>query len=177
MSRSYKNRLRIASEILQYGSPATTPYDRCFLSNRTCVVMEGSSRLKYSECIRSGRPYTNLSWEALDRTREEYRKRVEDDEKELAKIISRLLRNKQILKQADDKAKRKAEYLMEEMDRAGELEDAKDCPAADALIGVSPSIWGSIDLINSSLNFGGASLEVPDNPLYTYMVPKCFRTY
>ena len=61
ISRSHKNRLRITSEILQYGSPATTPYNRYFLSNRTYIIIEGSSRLKYSEYIRSGRPYTNLS--------------------------------------------------------------------------------------------------------------------
>ena len=138
--------------------------------------MEGSSRLKCSECVRSGRPCTNLSWEALDRTREEYRKKVEDDEKELAKTISRLLRNKQILKQADEKAKRKTEHLMEEMDKAGELENSPDCPAADALVGVSPAIWGSMDLINSSLDFGETSLEVPDNPSRVCMVPTCFLT-
>ena len=36
--------------------------------------------------------------------------------------------------------KRKAEYLIEEIDRAGELEDAEDYPAADALVSVSPTI-------------------------------------
>ena len=103
--------------------------------------MENSSRLKYSEYVRSSRPCTNLSWDSLDRTREEYREKIEKDEKELAAVISRLLRNKQILKQADKKAKRKIEYLLEETERSGDLEGpTEDYPAADALISISPAV-------------------------------------
>ena len=98
MSRAQQNRLRIASEISKYGVPSITPCDRYSLSGRVCIVMENSSRLKCSEYVRSGRSCTNLSWDSLDRTREEYREKIEKDEKELAAVISRLLRNKQILK-------------------------------------------------------------------------------
>ena len=165
MSRSQQNRLRVAAEILQYGTVAFVPCDRCCSTGRSCIIMEGSSRLKCSECVRSGRSCTNLSWESLDKTREEYRKKVEDDEKELATIIARLLRNKQILKSADDKAKRKAGHQMVEMDKEGELSEVEtDCPAADALDGWSPSVWGSLDLINSSVGFGGETVEpIPGN--------------
>ncbi len=124
--------------------------------------MEGSARLKCSECVRSGRPCTNLSWEALDHTREEYRQKVKEGEQELARVISRLLRDKAILQQADEKAKKKALHLLDEMDRTGDLESSEDCPAADALVGLSPSVWGSMDLINSHFNFGDLSDAVPD---------------
>ena len=72
------------------------------------MVMEGSSRLKCSECVRQGRPCVNLSWASLDRTREEYHKKVEADEEELQRILSRLLRKKKILRQAEERAKKKA---------------------------------------------------------------------
>jgi hypothetical protein len=49
-----------------------------------------------------------MSWESLDRTRDEYQKKVDEDEKLLATVISRLLRNKKILKQAEERARKKA---------------------------------------------------------------------
>ena len=61
-------------------------------------MLEGSSRLKCSECTKAGKPCVNMSWALLDKTREEYEKKVEDDEMLLATVIARLLRNKKILK-------------------------------------------------------------------------------
>ena len=46
-----------------------------------------------------------FAWEALDKTREEYRKKMRENEQELARVIGRLLRNKSILQQADERAK------------------------------------------------------------------------
>ena len=178
ISRAQQNRLRIASEISKYGAPTITPYNRYFLSRRVCIAMENSSRLKYSEYVRSGRPYTNLSQDSLDRTREEYREKIERDEKELAAVISRLLRNKQILKQADKKAKRKTEHLLEEVERSGDLEGpTKDYPTAAALISASPTIQGSLNLIDSSLDFSsGIPGEPSGNISSSCMVPTCFPT-
>lgn len=99
-----------------------------------------------------------MSWESLDRTREEYQKKVDADEEELATIMARLLRNKKILRQAEDRSKRKAECLMSEMDAAGELEENENCPAADACVGLSPAVWSSLDFINSAVNFSGEAV-------------------
>ena len=71
-----------------------------------------------------GRPCVNLSWPSLDRTREEYQKKVDEDEALLATVLARLLRNKKILKQAEERAKRKAECLASEMEALGELDAA-----------------------------------------------------
>lgn len=114
--------------------------------------MENSSRLKCSECVRQNKPCVNLSWESLDRTREEYQKKIDEDEEELAKIMARLLRNKKILRQAEERAKKKAQCLMSEMDTAGELEGVEDCPAADAGYGLTPLLLESINNMDQSID-------------------------
>lgn len=100
-----------------------------------------------------GKPCVNLSWASLDRTREEYQKKVDEDEEELAKIMSRLLRNKKILRQAEERARKKAICLENEMDLSGELEDAPapDCPGADAGVVLSPAMWSLSNFIDESL--------------------------
>jgi hypothetical protein len=78
----------------------------------------------------------------LDRTREEYQKKVDEDEKLLAEVISRLLRNKKILKQAEDCARQKTLCLASEMEAAGETEAAQDfnCPIVLISEAFSPTI-------------------------------------
>ena len=94
--------------------------------------MPSANRLKCAECVRVGRPCVNLSWESLDKTRVEYEKKVEEDEKLLADVIARLLRNKKILAQAKDRAAKKAECLANELEGEGEDVRAEEinCPAA-----------------------------------------------
>ena len=122
MSRSQQNRFRVAFEIAQYDAFVIFSYDRCLFFNRYCVVMESSSRLKCFECVRSKKSCFNLSWETLDKTREKYKKKIQFNEKELTKVISRLLRNKRILQQIDEKTKRKIKHLLEELNQFDELE-------------------------------------------------------
>ena len=55
------------------------------------------SNLKYIKCVRQGRFYINMSWTFLDKTRKKYKKKVKEDKKELALIITRLLKDKKIL--------------------------------------------------------------------------------
>jgi hypothetical protein len=54
----------------------------------------------------------------------------------------RLLRNKKILKQAEDCADKKAECLANEIEESRETVQAKDinCPVADALVGFLPAM-------------------------------------
>lgn len=56
--------------------------------------------------------------------------------------MSRLLRNKKILRQAEERIQKKAIYLENELDASGELEDASalDCLAADTGVALSPAI-------------------------------------
>jgi len=64
---------------------------------------------------------------------------VAEDEKVLAIVITRLLRNKKILKEIDLKARRKTQCLLSEVDTE-EDSDPLNYPAADALVGLSLAI-------------------------------------
>lgn len=100
-----------------------------------------------------------MSWESLDRTREEYQKKVDDDEKLLAEVISRLLRNKKILKQAEERARKKALCLASEMEEMGETEAAEgeDCPAASISAAFSPTMWATLGLLDESVSTLGVA--------------------
>jgi hypothetical protein len=75
---------------------------------------------------------------------------VDDGEKLLAEVITRLLRDKKILKVAEDRARRKALCLASELQAEGELEPAQsiDCPAAALGIGASPAIWSTLGMVD-----------------------------
>jgi len=156
-SSSSQRRLRLSKEIHTHGFAPEFACDRCFLSNKTCIVMESAGRLRCSECVRIGRPCVSMSWESLDRTREEYTKKVDESEQELARVLARLMREKAILRQAEKRAKKKAGCLASEMEAAGELETAEDCPAAAATSGLSPAVWGTLDMVDDFLQVGAYS--------------------
>lgn len=113
--------------------------------------MEGASRLRCAECVRIGRPCVNLSWESLDRTREEYQKKIDDDEELLAQVLARLMRNKKILRQADERARKKATCLSSELEESGALAEVDNCPAADATVGLSPAVWSSLNFLDEAV--------------------------
>ena len=155
MFRPHQNRLRVAAEIQKYGIFSPSFCDRCFLSGLTCIVMESSNRLKCFECVRTGRACVNLFWETLDKIREKYRKKIRKNKQEFARVISRLLRNKSILQQADERAKTKIRCFMEKLERSGDLERVVDCPAVSFLIRWSPAVWFFLDAICQGLGQGG----------------------
>ena len=113
--------------------------------------MANASRLRCSECVKLGRPCVNLSWESLDRTREEYQRKVDEDEAELAKILTRLMRNKKILRQTENRAAKKALCLTNEMEASGELEAVDNCPAANSGVAVSPALWSTINYLDEAV--------------------------
>lgn len=148
MSRSSRNRLRLASEIERSGSVVDFACERCLSLGHTCIAMEdSSSRLKCSECVRAGKSCVNMSWSSLDKTREELSSKISSDEQQLAEVITRLLRNKKILQAVEAKAKRKAQCLMSEMEDSGDLVP-EDCPAVNASLGASPAIWSSLGALS-----------------------------
>ena len=159
-----RNRLLLASEIQRQGTISDISCDRCFLSGHCCIAMEVGGRMKCAECVRIGRPCVNLSWDCLDRTREECRKKIDEDEEELSRVLARLMRNKKIIRQADERAKRKAQCLAAELEAAGELEVPEDCPAADACVGLSPAVWGSLDLVNMYTDFSVPAVPAEASP-------------
>lgn len=151
-SDSRKRQLRLAAEILDCKTTAEVACDRCFLGNIVCYIMP-NSKLKCAECTRYGKTCVNMSWESLDRTREEYQKKVDEDESLLATVISRLLRNKKILAQAKERSRRKALCLASELEQEGEDVNAEmlDCPAASIGMGFSPTVWSTLDLIDTTV--------------------------
>lgn len=157
-SSSHQRRLRLSSEIRRANHPAEVPCNHCFLQGLVCFVMP-DSRLRCAECTRLGKKCVNMSWESLDRTREEYQKKVDDDEKLLAEVISRLLRNKKILKQAEERARKKALCLASEMEEMGETEAAEgeDCPAASISAAFSPTMWATLGLLDESVSTLGVA--------------------
>lgn len=104
-----------------------------------------------------------MSWESLDKTREECRRKIDEDEVELMKIMTRLLKNKGVLRQAEERAKKRAECLMNDMEASGELDTQdtlKGCIAFDATDGLSPQTASSLDLINFKVDFPAVDLEI-----------------
>lgn len=158
-SSSAQSRQRLASEINKHGRLAEIPCDRCFNFNlenpekkwRVCIAMEKSSRGRCSECTKLGRSCVNLSWSTLDKTREEYEKKVDADEEELCRVMARYMRNKRILRQANKRAERKALCLERELEETGELDDTADCPAADATVNLSPAVWQMMGFVNDAV--------------------------
>jgi len=156
-SSSRQNQLRLALEIRRNGSVSSIECDYCLLNSKTCYIM--ADRLKCSECTRIGRPCVNLSWSSLDKTREEYEAKVEADEKLLAEVVLRLLRNKKILKQANERAKKKALCLANEMREGGEEVDSIDCPAASVGVAFSPAMWSTASMLDDFVATVGAGAD------------------
>jgi hypothetical protein len=82
-------------------------------------MLSANSCLKCLECICVRRLCVNLSWESLDKTRAEYKKKVEDNKKLLVEVIICILRNKKILIQVKEHTAKKAKYLANKLDAKG----------------------------------------------------------
>lgn len=151
-SLSTRSRIRLCQEIEKYGVEPPWSCDNCVLTGSRCIAMP--ERLRCSECVRKGRSCVSLSWEGLDRTRDDLSKKIAADEKILAEVMMRLLRNRALLAQADKRAKDKAACLDVEL-----LDE--DCPAAAVGTGLSPALWqfeGLVqDVLSPSSNFAALS--------------------
>ena len=95
-----------------------------------------------------------MSWASLDNSRELLQRKIEEDEVALAEVLSRLLRNKKLLRSVNEKAQKKTECLAAELDEVPETppsEDVftQDCPAAAATIGLSPATWETLALVEN----------------------------
>ena len=58
----------------------------------------------------------------------------------MAAVLTRLIRDKKILKQVEERAKQKALYLEAKIEATRELEASEDCPATNTYIGLSLAV-------------------------------------
>jgi len=157
MSYQQQSRIRLASEIDRYDILVDFACERCSCSSKPCIVMEdSSSRLKCSKCVRANKACVNMSWVSLNRIREDLSSKIAKNEAVLAIVITRLLRNKKMLKEANAKAKRKTQCLLFEVKKLN-VAESSNCSAANALIEASPAIWLSLVMLNDFSNVDGIS--------------------
>ena len=71
----------------------------------------------------------------------------------LAVVINRLLRNKKILTQAKERARKKALCLTSELKAGGEEVNSEmlDYPAASVGMEFSPAMWSTLALLDSAV--------------------------
>ena len=164
MSSQNDNHLRAAAEINRYDVSVNFFCDRCSDSDRFCIIIKNSFfRLKCSECVRVKKPCVNMSWSSLNSTREDLSIKIAADEKKLTTMITRLLRNKKILKEIDAKAKRKAQCLLSKMNEA-DVSMSNNCSAVNALYDLFPAIWSSFVLLNDLSNVDEIAEKASCNP-------------
>ncbi len=73
------------------------------------------------------------------------------------------MQNKKILRQATNRAKKKAQYLMSTIDTTRELEDLdpqEDYPTADATVSLSPTMQSTLRQLNNFIDFSSSSTSV-----------------
>jgi len=152
MSRQQQSRLRVAFEIERYDTLINIACERCSLSDHFCIVMKDfSSRLKCSKCVRAIKSCVNMSWSFFDHNRKDFSVKIAKDEALLTIVITRLLRNKKILKKINAKAKRKTQCLLSRMKKSNASEFF-NCFAANALVESSFAFWSSLAMLNDFSN-------------------------
>jgi hypothetical protein len=152
MSYQQQSRIRLASEIDRYDILIDFACERCSCSDKPCIAMkDSSSRLKCSKCVRASKACVNMSWVSLNRIRKDLSSKIAKNEAVLAIVITRLLRNKKMLKKVDAKAKRKTQCLLFEVKKSN-VTESSDCLAANALIEASSAIWFSLAMLNDFSN-------------------------
>jgi len=145
---SYQNRIRLAFEIDRYETLVDFACERCCCISKLCIVMKDSSfHLKCLECVRASKSCVNMSWASLNRTREDLFSKVAKNKAMLTTIITRLLRNKKMLKKVDAKAKRKTQCLLFDMKELN-VTKSPNCLVANALIGASFIIWSFLAMLD-----------------------------
>jgi len=102
-------------------------------------MKDSLSRLKYSKCVRANKACVNMSWASLNRIRKNLFSKIAKNEAVLTIVITRLLRNKKMLKKMNAKAKQKTQCLLFEMKKLN-VAESSNCSAANALIEVSSAI-------------------------------------
>jgi hypothetical protein len=135
---SSDSRKRSSKEIEDHGELSLSPCLHCLTHNTICVVMAGSRSTKCASCARKGIKCVDMSWENLDKTREETKAEIDKDMEELEKIaaaqqrvLARLNRRRKVLKLAEERAKIRTICLLDELERGEEIERVKNGGLSD----------------------------------------------
>jgi len=140
MSHQQQSRIRLAFEIDRYDILINFAYERCSCSDKSCIAMKDSlSYLKCSKCVRASKACVNMSWISLNRIRKDLFSKIVKNEAVLTIVITRLLRNKKMLKKINAKAKRKTQCFLFEVKKSN-VAESFNCSAANALIKASSAI-------------------------------------
>jgi len=140
MSYQQQSCIRLAFEINRYDILVNFAYERCSCSDKPCIAMKDSlSRLKCSKCVRASKACVNMSWASLNRIRKDLSLKIAKNEAVLTIVITRLLRNKKMLKKVDAKAKRKTQCLLFKIKKSN-VAKSFNCLVANALIEASSAI-------------------------------------
>lgn len=143
LSPAQQNKLKLASEIEKHGATTEWSCLYCFENGHDCIVMSARPSLKCSTCTRRGKPCVSVSWDVLDRTREQKAAEIEDAEaklrianaevrkmmaevvrrqEEAAKLLESIDRNRKVLNQAHKRSEAKTICLLEELEAEEEEE-------------------------------------------------------
>jgi hypothetical protein len=152
MSHQQQSRICFAFEIDRYDILINFVCERCSCSDKSCIAMkDSSSRLKCSKCVHANKACVNMSWASLNRIKKDLFLKIAKNEAVLTIVITRLLRNKKMLKKVDAKAKRKTQCFLSEVKKSN-VAESFDCFAANALIKASSVIWSSLAMLNDFSN-------------------------
>ena len=166
LSKSQRNRLRSARDFSSYNYISSVSCDLCTSLGQDCLRMPGDSRLKCAECTRRGKPCVAMSWDSLDRTRENMKRDLSDDEKErdrlaqqLAEMIARISRKRVVLEQTEKRAADKMNCLVREMEEDGEDMTALvvDASALEANLSGLPEFTGNPFVGGTGVEASGSS--------------------
>ena len=127
VSKATRNRRRLAAETNKLGVPADFPCDYCISKDIPCLLNMSRNSISCAACTARGRPCVSVSWDSLDKTRENMSKEISDHEKErdalferLAELTARIERKRRVLNQANERARSKLNCLIDEMEADGE---------------------------------------------------------
>ena len=109
---------------------------------------------KCSKCTRLGRKCTNMLFATLNNTITNYNYKIEEAIEEMLVIIAKYIRNKKIKSQAEERNRTRMLYIQHNL----AINDVKvnnkgNCPIADALVSLLPTVQNAIAFINNAIDF------------------------
>jgi len=155
MSASSSSRGKRASErINENGEPAFIGCHNCLQQGVLYIIMP-SSGVKCATCARQGRKCVDVSWKSLDTVRTKEKEGLNKDLEEMERLIARISKRRKILALAEERAKRKTIYLVQELENEeeeqrkvnGGFSDVKLSEASRDLAGFldSTDVSGGVD--------------------------------
>lgn len=121
-----RQRKRAFDEIEKQGDISLLACEHCYKYNIRCIVMEGGRSTRCASCSAKGIKCVNITWTALDKTREETKAKINEDLQRLEEITARLAQNRRVLELAEKRAKAKAVCLLDELEEKEEAERVRN---------------------------------------------------